>query len=479
MRVVIIASEAVPFAKTGGLADVAGALPKELYDLGIEPILMIPYYRKVINGRYDIKRLRRVKVNMGVTSKTGSVLSGSYNGSKIKTYFIGYDAYFNRPGLYQKDGIDYDDNVERFTFFCRSAVEAIKELDLQPDIIHCNDWQTGLIPKYLKTLFADDFPDTKTVFTIHNLAFQGNFDKKYFPITGLDWDQFSLEDMEFFGQFSFIKAGIINADIVTTVSETYAEEIQTPEFGHGMDGILRERKKELYGILNGIDYSTWNPSTDECIPANYSADELSGKQECKRRLLEENGLPDDDKPLVGMVTRIADQKGFDIIVEGVDRILGMNCRYIMLGEGEIKYHRLFKEIADRHPKKFVVHLEFDEKMAHRIYAGSDIFLMPSRYEPCGLGQMISLAYGTVPVVRETGGMADTIDDVKEYPQNGVGFTFKRYTSRAMVEALRSGVEAYKDKITWNQIVVRGMRREYSWLSSAQKYLSIYNELCKK
>ncbi|MCP4228737.1 MAG: glycogen synthase, partial [bacterium] len=363
MKVIIIASEAVPFAKTGGLADVAGALPKELENLGIEPVLMIPYYRRMINGKCDVKRLRRVKVNMGVTSKTGSLLH-RVNGTKIPTYFIGYDAYFNRPKMYQTGGIDFDDNVERFTFFCRAAVEAIRDMEFKPDIIHCNDWQTGLIPKYMKTLFAEDFPNTKSVFTIHNLAYQGNFDKKYFPITGLDWDQFSLEDMEFFGQFSFIKSGIINADVVTTVSEAYAEEIQTPEFGHGMDGILRERKKELYGILNGIDYSLWNPRTDKFIAANYSADEMAGKRECKKQLLKENGLPDDEKPLVGMVTRLADQKGFDIFVEGVDRILGMDCRYVLLGEGDIKYHRLFKEIAERHPKKFKVHLEFNEEMAH-------------------------------------------------------------------------------------------------------------------
>jgi starch synthase len=480
LKVVLVVSEAVPFAKTGGLADVAGSLPKALAKVGASPVLIMPYYKEVSRGGFCEKRVGRMDVPVGATSVTVNIYMAPIPGTDIPAYFIGYDPYYYRDGLYQEKGIDYPDNAERFTLLCRGALELMIHEKIKPACLHLHDWQTGLIPVYIKDHYRADFGNAATLFTIHNTGYQGNFDKKYFPITNLAWDRFNINDMEFFGQFSFLKAGIVHADLVSTVSERYAEEIQTPEFGFVMDGVLRQRRQDLYGVLNGIDYSIWNPKKDPRIPANYGGENLKGKALCKRGLEEENNFPHDAKAaLVGIISRLADQKGFDILVDGIDSILQLPCRYVLLGTGDRKYHRLFDEVAKRHPKKFSAHFTFDDDMAHRIYAGADMILMPSRYEPCGLGQMIAMAYGTVPVVRATGGLADTVIDVDDNKRDGVGFSFERYTGRAMVEAMRRAISAFMKPRRWRNIIRRGIGRDFSWERSARAYMKLYRLARKK
>ncbi len=474
LKAVIIVSEAVPFAKTGGLADVAGSLPKALAKVGANPVLIMPYYKEVSRGGFCEKKVGRLDVPVGATTITATIHLAEIPDTNIPAYFIGYDPYFYRDGLYQEKGIDYPDNAERFTLLCRGALELMIHEKIKPGCIHLHDWQTGLIPAYVKDHYAADFGNAATLFTIHNTGYQGNFDKKYFPITNLGWDRFNIDDMEFFGRFSFLKAGILHADLVSTVSERYAEEIQTPEFGFVMDGVLRQRRQDLFGVLNGIDYSIWNPKKDAHIPASYGSENLKGKAVCKRALEEENEFQHEPKAaLVGIISRLADQKGFDILVDGIDSILQLPCRYVLLGTGDRKYHRLFEEVAKRHPKKFSAHFTFDDAMAHRIYAGADMILMPSRYEPCGLGQMIGMAYGTVPVVRATGGLADTVTDADDSKRDGVGFEFERYTGRAMVEAMRRAINAYAKPRRWRNIMRRGMARDFSWERSARAYMKLY------
>jgi len=474
LKVVLVVSEAVPFAKTGGLADVAGSLPKALAKVGAKPALIMPYYKEVARGCFGEKKIGRLEVPVGAASITTTVYRTNIPDTDVPAFFIGYDPYFYRDGLYQERGIDYPDNAERFTLLCRGALELIINEKMQPACLHTHDWQTGLIPVYIKDHYAEDFAHTGTLFTIHNTGYQGNFDKKYFPITNIAWDRFKIPDMEFFGQFSFLKAGILHADLVSTVSDRYAEEIQTPELGFVMDGVLRQRREDLFGVLNGIDYSIWNPKKDPFLPANFNADNPKGKAVCKHALEQENGFHHEaKKALVGIVSRLADQKGFDILVDGIDSILQLPCRYVLLGTGDRKYHRLFEEVAKRHPRKFSAHLLFDDAMAHRIYAGADMLLMPSRYEPCGLGQMIAMSYGTVPVVRATGGLADTVIDADEDRRGGVGFTFERYTARAMVEALKRAIRAYGAPRRWRGIMRRGMALNFSWERSARAYMKLY------
>jgi starch synthase len=479
LNVVLVVSEAVPFAKTGGLADVAGALPKALAKVGGKPTLIMPYYKEVARGGFGEKRVGRLEVPVGANKITTTVYAVHMPDTDIPVYFLGYDPYFYRDGLYQEKGIDYPDNAERFTLLCRGALELIIAENMKPACVNPHDWQGGLIPVYIKDHYAHEFANTGTLLTVHNTGYQGNFDKKYFPITNVSWNRFEMNDMEFFGQFSFLKTGIVHADVINTVSERYAEEIQTPEFGFVMDGVFRQRRNDLYGVLNGIDYGIWGPKKDQYIEAGYNRDNLKGKAECKEALEKENGFPHENKTaLVGIVSRLADQKGFDILVDGIDRILQLPCRYVLLGTGDLKYHRLFEEVAQRHPKKFSVHLSFDDGMAHRIYAGSDMVLMPSRYEPCGLGQMIAMSYGAVPVVRATGGLADTVVDADYNKRDGVGFSFERYTARAMVESLERALVAYSRPRRWRNIMRRGMARDFSWERSAREYIKLYR-LAKK
>ncbi|MBI3007956.1 MAG: glycogen synthase GlgA [Candidatus Omnitrophica bacterium] len=479
LKIVFVSSEVVPFAKTGGLADVAGALPKALSELGHDVMVFMPKYGVISEDKYRLNKvIERIDVQLGDWPMEGSVHEGRFPGTEIPVYFIDNKDFFNRQELYQVHGKDYEDNLERFTFFSRAVLETLKKLDVQPNIIHCNDWQTGLVPAYLKTIYSNDpfFKDIKTVFTIHNIGYQGLFPKEKFHITGLGWDQFHFEKLEFHGKLSLIKGGLVYSDVITTVSKTYSREIQTEEYGYGLEGLLRHRNKDLYGVVNGIDYNVWNPMIDEHIPAKYGTDNLSGKGRCKKTLQRESGLAVKDVPLIGMITRLASQKGLDLVQEIMNDLVSMDVQFIILGTGEPVYHEFFKKTASEYPKKVAVTLGFDNALAHKIEAGSDIFLMPSRYEPCGLNQLYSLKYGTIPLVRKTGGLADTI--VNYTPSNlkagkSNGFVFKEYSSKALLNTIKDVARLYHRNNVWQKLMLNGMSQDFSWHHSALEYERLY------
>ncbi len=474
LNVVIASPEVVPFAKTGGLADVAGSLPHALKRLGCKVSVFMPLYREIREKGVEMEATGvEVTVPLGRRTLTGKVCRGETDG--IPVYFIKRDEFFDRSYLYGTPEGDYFDNLERFTFFSRAVLEAIKvdKLGVKADIIHCHDWQSALIPAYIKDIYKNSFPGTKTVFTIHNIAYQGLFPYYLFSYTGLSGKLFSMEGMEFWGKINLLKAGIVFSDIVTTVSEGYSKEIQTAEYGYGLEGVLKSRQKHLYGVLNGVDYTHWNPATDELIPARYSLKDLKGKKACKKELIKEFSLKiKTTEPLVGIISRLADQKGFDILADAMEDIMKLDIGMVVLGTGEKKYHRLFEELARLHPERLGVKITFDNAMAHRIEAGCDMFLMPSKYEPCGLNQIYSLRYGTIPVVRATGGLDDTIRDYKGGLGNG--FKFREYSKRALVEKFKEAVGVYKDKKAWEALREKAMKEDYSWERSAKRYLELYD-----
>jgi starch synthase len=485
MRIVIVSPEAVPFAKTGGLADVAGALPGELADLGHEVRLVMPLYRMVRDRGFDPAPIARtVEVPLADRRVGGSihVLEDPDREGRLKTIFIGNAEFFDREGLYGVKGEDFTDNASRFVFFSRAVLQALKIVDFIPDIIHVNDWQSGLIPFYLRSIYNLDshYRRTSTVLTIHNLGYQGLFWHLDMPLLGVGWEYFTPEGIEFYGKINFLKAGMISADVINTVSETYAKEIQTPEQGFGLDGVLRSRKKDLFGILNGIDVDEWNPGTDGFIPKNYSADDLSGKEENKKALLSEFYLPEKmDVPLIGIISRLADQKGFDILADALEKIMEMDVMMVILGTGERRYHDLLAEMGKRYPMKLGVKLAYDNRLAHLIEAGADMFLMPSLYEPCGLNQMMSMRYGTVPVVRATGGLKDTVDPYSEKNETGTGVSFGPYTTEALSGAVKKAVGLFGKPDHWKRIVSNGMSADFSWRASAKKYENLYHRALKK
>ncbi len=518
MKILICSSEMVPFAKTGGLADVAGSLPFALSELGHEVRVAMPKYAVIDAKKFGLKKLSALEVPIAHRTVKGALWEAKMGGegseegelkakckmkdekcktqspppqseirnpkSEIQVWFIGQEAYFNREGLYQEAGEDYRDNLARFTFFCRGVLEALKKLDWKPDVIHANDWQAALIPIYLKTLYAEDpfFKNVSTVFTIHNLAFQGTFESELLSLTGLSWDEFVPEKLEFYGKLNLMKGGIVYADVLNTVSRQYSKEIQTAELGCGLEGLLASRAHDLYGVLNGIDYDVWDPETDGLIARNFSPDDPKGKQACKAALQKESGLPKRDVPLIGIISRLTDQKGFDLIAEVIEEIMGLDLQLVLLGTGMPKYHKMFEQIGKQYPKKMGIHLTFDNALAHRIEAGSDLFLMPSRYEPCGLNQLYSLKYGTVPIVRATGGLADTIVDYT--PQRAGrgtanGFVFREYSARALLVAIKRAVATYQDRETWKQLMRTGMTQDFSWRHSAREYVSLYRKASRQ
>ncbi len=487
MRVVLIAAEAVPFVKVGGLADVAGALPAALRRLGAEVALVLPKYSAIDNNRFGLHRLEHsFSLQIGGNYHEASLYVASMPGSDVPVCLIGNDYYFGRDGVYDDPAtkLGYEDNGERFAFFQRAALVALKQLGWQPDIIHCHDHQTGLIPAYLKITYGADpfFQRTATLFTIHNLAYQGLFPPAVLPLAGLNPSLFySMSPFEFWGRVNFMKAGISYADLITTVSPTYAREIQsTEEYGCGLEGVLRDRRNDLFGVLNGMDYSVWNPETDPLIAANYSADNLEPKKLNKQALLERAGLGDGGAPLIGMISRLVDQKGLDLISEAADAILQLNVRMVVLGTGQKKYHDMLERMMSEHPSEVRAFFGFDEALAHLIEAGSDFYLMPSRFEPCGLNQMYSLRYGSIPVVRATGGLADTIRDFDETSGEGNGFVFHEYSARALLAAVRRAVALYRDKPDlWRRLMARAMREDFSWDHSARRYLELYQRALEK
>jgi starch synthase len=480
MKILFAASEAAPFAKTGGLADVAGSLPPAIASLGHEVRVVMPYYRQVARQATGLTHVATFPVPLGTWLERCDVLEGNLGG-EVKVYFIKKDIYYDRPDLYQSEQADYPDNAERFIFFSRAILELCRALGYDPDIIHINDWQTGLVPLYLKTLYrgSDTLNRAKTVFTVHNLGYQGLFWHWDMRLTGLGWDVFTLEGIEFWGKINFLKAGLVYADLITTVSKTYSREIQTPEFGYGLEGVLVNRARDLTGIVNGIDYRIWDPARDVDLPKTYSSTKLAGKALCKKALSAQIRMRGSDGPLIGMVTRLVDQKGLDILTEALPEIMSLGVQLVILGTGDEKYHRLLSDAAGRYAKKMRVLLRYDDALAKQVYAGCDMFLMPSHYEPCGLGQMIALRYGTVPVVRKTGGLSDTVADYDPKTGQGTGFLFKEYSSPALVDCLRRALEVYSNRNKWNHLARNGMNEDFSWEHSAKEYEKVYRKAMRK
>ncbi|MFC1592172.1 glycogen synthase GlgA [Thermodesulfobacteriota bacterium] len=479
MNVLFVASEVVPFSKTGGLADVAGALPPHLKQCGCDIRVVTPYYKAVVQGRHStISFVKELVIPLGELNCSIQLFETVLKNS-VKVYLVKCDEFFWRDNLYGTTSGDYEDNAERFILFARAVVEICLRIRFAPAIIHCNDWQAGLVPAYIKTIYQHEpcFSKTAFVFSIHNIAYQGLFEAEAFDLTGLPAHLFSIGGCEYWGKLSMIKAGIVFSDIITTVSKKYSREIQTTEYGYGLEGILRERSADLYGILNGIDYDDWHPRHDPHISARYSLKSLWRKKICKQALIEECGLAADvsARPLIGIISRLADQKGFDLIAKRMSDIIMHGAAVVLLGTGDAKYERLFRCIGKRYPGRTSMNIMYDNRLAHKIEAGCDMFLMPSRYEPCGLNQMYSLAYGTVPIVRATGGLDDTIVDVDEEPSRGTGYKFDSYDDAQLMAAIRRACSAFEDPKRWRQILLSGMRCDFSWDRSAREYIRLYED----
>jgi starch synthase len=467
-RILMVASEAAPFVKTGGLADVLGSLPPALAKRGEEIAVVLPRYRVA-----EIDSWERIwydlAVNVGPHAFHVAIDQVIRHG--VRYLFVDCPPLYDRPGIYNESNIDYRDNHVRFAALNLAAIGIARHI-FRPDIFHAHDWQAGLMAPYLRTTFSGDptFWGARTVLTIHNLGYQGNFWAVRLEDIGLDPSLYHMEAMEFKDQISFLKGGIVFSDAVTTVSPTYAREIQTPEYGFGFDGLLRSRSYKLEGILNGVDYDDWNPATDPYLPGHYSRADLAGKFRCKRMLLEEMNLPVDEKrPLIGIVSRFADQKGFDLLAAIAAPLADENVALAVLGSGERRYEDMFRYFAATRPDKFSVRIGYDNALAHRIEAGSDMFLMPSLYEPCGLNQIYSLRYGSVPIVRATGGLDDTVDA-------STGFKFRDASPAALAGAISDALEAWEDQPSWTERIRAGMSRDFSWESSATKYQHLYNRL---
>jgi starch synthase len=473
-RILMAASEMTPFAATGGLGDVLGSLPPALAALGAHVHVVLPRYRTTGIDAADTRLQTTLMVPQGDVVREAGLRTLRHR--EVAISFVVADEYFDRDGLYGDAHGDFGDNAARFAFFAHAVVALAARLDPPPDVVHCHDWQTGLVPLLLRTSPDPALARVPTAFTIHNLGYHGAFGLDVWPVLGLDRRWFTSEHLEFYGLVNFLKAGLVFADRLTTVSPRYAAEIQTPEHGHGLDGVLRARASALRGILNGIDVGRWDPARDPFLAATFDADDLAGKAECKARLQRDYELPIRARvPLFGMVTRLAEQKGIDILSAALPRLLAHDLQIVILGRGDERYERWLAEAARRDPTRLAVRLAFDEALAHQVEAGADAFLMPSRYEPCGLNQMYSLRYGTVPVVRATGGLDDTIDDVDATPA-GTGFKFAGYSADALVATVERALARYADPLGWQRIMREGMRRDHSWQRAAHAYLDLYREM---
>ncbi|MBC7223610.1 MAG: glycogen synthase [Anaerolineae bacterium] len=474
LNILYLSAEVVPFAKTGGLADVAGSLPKAIRALGHDIRVAMPRYGRVDIGKFGLKKvLGPFPVPLDDQTKPAEIYEGRI-GKDVPVYFVENRELYDRDGIYM-----YPDDAERFIFYCRAALEMCRHLGWKPDIIHCNDWHTAIVPNWLKTIYKDApfFAGTATVYTIHNLAYQGIFGYRVLEIAGVDEYGFLAHpDIADLNEVVDLMArGIHFADVINTVSETYAQEILTPEYGERLDPLLRDRRHRLFGILNGIDYEVMNPATDPHIAQHYDIHSLDKRVENKKALQREAGLKEDvDVPLVGAISRLTDQKGFDLVAQVMDPMLRyLKVQFVLLGTGEQRYHEMFQDLSQRYPEQVRAFLTFNAPLAQRIYAGSDMFLMPSRFEPCGLGQMIAMRYGSVPVVRETGGLADTVKDFDPRAGTGNGFTFREYEPLALYTALVRAAETYRHADVWRRIQLAGMTADFSWAASARKYVDLY------
>jgi starch synthase len=478
--VLLIGSEALPFAKTGGLADVLGALPSALARLGWNATVVLPRYRGVTAGAL----VETFPVTVGGFTRDVSFFEAPL-ADDARAVLVDCPDLYDRDGLYAAGGVDYPDNARRFGLLARAALEFAARLAVRPDVVHGHDWQAGLVPVYLQTLYATHpmLGAMPSVFTIHNLAYQGLFEPDWLPRLDLPWSLFTMEQLEYWSRVSFLKAGIVNSDIITTVSRTYAREIQTPELGFGFDGILRRRGADLAGILNGIDTREWDPAHDAHLPTPFDATNLAGKRNAKAAVLARYGLPVDaatmTRPLIGMISRMVDQKGFDLIASLADDLPRLDATFTVLGTGEARYQDLWTGLAAAHPGRIGARIGFDEGLAHLIEGGADMFLMPSRFEPCGLNQMYSLRYGTVPIVRAVGGLADTIVDYTPENAESTGFVFRDYTPAALLVALGRALDLFADQTRWKALQVAGMAVDHSWDRSAQEYVKIYERAIKK
>ncbi|MDM7920104.1 MAG: glycogen synthase GlgA [Methanosarcina sp.] len=478
LKILFVSSEAVPYAKSGGLADVAGSLPQALTEADMDVRIIMPLYPSTKKVMLDkTPAIEKIAVPLGDLQLPASVYM-TRSTKRVQAFFVHREDLFTRPGLYGSSAGDYYDNLERFTFFCHAVLMIAQELDFRPDIIHCHDWQTGLIPALLKGPYNEPFfKGTSTLFTIHNMGYQGVFPGQKLNITGLKGiDFYHQEGLEYWGNISLLKSGIVYADAVTTVSPTYAEEIRTREFGLGMEGILINRKNSLSGILNGVDYEVWDPEKDKHITKNYSLKNLTGKNLCKKELIKEMGLDPSlfEKPIFGMVSRLDKQKGLDLLLDILDRLMALDTGLVILGSGDSGIEKALTEASKKHPGKIGIGTGFNDPLAHRILAGSNIFLIPSRYEPCGLTQMYALKYGTVPVVRATGGLNDTVSSYEKGMGNG--FKFEGSTPEEFLSCIAKAIELYKSKTEWKRIVTNGMKEDFSWKKSGDKYIELYRKL---
>jgi len=479
LRVLMAFSEISPYAKTGGLADVGGALPPALSQLGCEVRVVMPFYTQFVEETVAKEIVvENLPVQLGTQVIHADVYGGKLN-QGVTVYFIRRDEFFDRSCLYGTSKGDYFDNFHRFTYFSRAVLPLCPAVKFKPDVVHAHDWQCGLIPAYLRYVFgaADYWSSAVSVFTIHNIAYQGRFSAELFALTGLPSHFFGIGGMEFWGGINFLKAAIISAEMVTTVSPHYSKEIQTREYGHGLEGVLQANRDKLHGILNAVDYEEWNPETDPYIAANYSRHNLNGKKTCKMDLLRTMKLPERllDRPLLGMISRLADQKGFDLLAAVVEKLVARDLGLVILGTGDDRYQRMLSELTKRYPEKIAVRLDFDERLAHKIEAGVDMFLMPSRYEPCGLNQMYSLRYGAVPIVRATGGLYDSVKPFNIKRGEGVGFRFSKYNADSFWRAISRALDLFSKPEIWRQVIQNAMASDFSWQSSARQYLELYRK----
>lgn len=472
MRILFVSSEGLPFSKTGGLADVIEALPKALAEAGHQVAVVLPRYR---GTKATGVVMSSMTIPVGPQLRFPAILSTEPL-HDVRYFFVDDPAYFDRDGLYGNSNGDYPDNPERYSEFCRAAIEIAKHI-WQPDVIHCHDWQTALVPVLLASSYGDDpaVKDLPVVFTIHNMGYHGHFPKSVLGRIGVSEEIYNRGGIEFYGDVNFLKAGIVYSDYLTTVSKKYAEEIRTAEFGNGLEGVVNGRGDRLVGILNGVDYTAWSPDKDQLIAAKFSAKDLSGKLTCKQDLLQTFDLPAEHAghPLIGIVSRFVDQKGFDLIADRAHELMNEDLVLVVLGSGERRYEDLFRALGKAYRGRVGVKIAYDDALAHRIEAGADMFLMPSRYEPCGLNQIYSLKYGTVPIVRATGGLDDTIEPFDLEHGTGTGFKFAEYTGDALLWAVRQALHHYSDERIWKRIQLNGMAKDFSWKSPAAEYAKLY------
>ena len=479
MRITLAASEGVPFSKTGGLADVVGALPHALAEMGHEVTVFLPRY-KVTQLDSPTVAIPNLTIPFNDHLRFCQILDAGKR-SGVQFYFVDHPDFSYRDYLYTTPTGDYPDNAERFMMFCRAVLESSKRLGV-PDLFHAHDWQAAMIPVLLRTQYSFDstFDHVACVFTVHNLGYQGIFPAHTMPRLVLGWDLFTVDRLEFYNQVNFMKGGLVYADWITTVSRMYAQEIQTPEYGFGLDSVARRRAANLTGILNGVNYQEWNPMGDPWIATHYTAKDLKGKRECKLDLIREFGLNEQhaDWPLIGIVSRMAVQKGFDLIADVTGNLLKQNALMVVLGTGDPEYEALFRDFHAACPDRLGLKIAYSNPLAHKIEAGADIFLMPSHYEPCGLNQIYSLKYGTVPVVRATGGLDDTIEQWNPKTGKGTGFKFERYSSLELWTSLQQALEAYKDQTSWLKLMKNGMSKDFSWERESKEYVKVYEKAVK-